>query len=146
MTNLLRSLRDNDSGAAIVEMALTAPILAVLLIGMVDMSRGYSAKLQLELLARRAKKLGDDGAREKLSEPAEVVRAEINRLASLLDEFLDMARPRQIERRPVSLAELFDEVSRLEEPLLQKSQVALTTRVEPPELSVRPPPCGDAAT
>jgi PAS domain S-box-containing protein len=96
-----------------------------------------AAKLQLELLGRRARKLGDERLRDVLGEPVEVVRAEINRLASLLDEFLDLARPRQIERKSVALAELFEEVSKLEQPVLEHHQVALSTRIEPTDLSVR---------
>lgn len=46
-------LRD-ESGASIIEMALMMPVLATLLIGMVDVSRGYSAKLQLEQAAQRS--------------------------------------------------------------------------------------------
>jgi PAS domain S-box-containing protein len=96
-----------------------------------------AAKLQLELLARRARKLPDGRAQGVLEAPVEVVRAEINRLASLLDEFLDLARPRQIERKPVALAELFDEVSKLEQPVLARHRVVLSTRTEPADLSVR---------
>jgi PAS domain S-box-containing protein len=95
-----------------------------------------AAKLQLELLARRARKLQDEHARDVLAEPTEVVRAEINRLASLLDEFLDLARPRQVERRPVPVAELFEEVSKLERLLLEGSRVQLTTQVEPIDLAL----------
>lgn len=43
----------DDRGASIVEMALAAPLLATMLVGMVDLSRGYSAKLQLEQAAQR---------------------------------------------------------------------------------------------
>jgi Flp pilus assembly protein TadG len=46
-------LRD-ESGASIIEMGLMMPVLATLLIGMVDLSRGYSAKLQLEQAAQRS--------------------------------------------------------------------------------------------
>lgn len=53
MTKLRALLRD-PSGATIIEMALVLPFLATLLIGMVDLSRGYSQKLQLEQAAQRA--------------------------------------------------------------------------------------------
>lgn len=49
MTRLLRS----EDGSSVIEMALAAPFLALLLIGTVDMSRGYSTKLQLEQIAQR---------------------------------------------------------------------------------------------
>ena len=47
-------LAQDDRGASIIELALVAPVLASLLIGMVDLSRAYSAKLQLEQAAQRA--------------------------------------------------------------------------------------------
>lgn len=50
----LRKLSRDERGASIIEMALTAPFLAALVIGMVDVSRGYNAKLQLEQAAQRA--------------------------------------------------------------------------------------------
>lgn len=53
MIRFARIARD-DRGASIIELALVAPILASLLIGMVDMSRAYSYKLNLEQSAQRA--------------------------------------------------------------------------------------------
>ncbi len=50
---ILRKLLRNERGSSAIEMALAAPFLAALLIGMVDLSRGYSAKLQLEQAAQR---------------------------------------------------------------------------------------------
>jgi Flp pilus assembly protein TadG len=47
-------LAKDDRGASIIELALVAPVLASLLIGMVDLSRAYSHKLQLEQAAQRA--------------------------------------------------------------------------------------------
>lgn len=54
MMSKLFALRRNERGAAVIEMALAAPILAMLLIGMVDLSRGYSSKLQLTQAAQRS--------------------------------------------------------------------------------------------
>ena len=48
------SLARDERGASIIEMAMVMPVLASLLIGMVDISRAYSAKLQLEQAANRA--------------------------------------------------------------------------------------------
>lgn len=42
-----------DRGAAIIEMGLVAPLLATLLLGMVDVARAYSSKLELEQAAQR---------------------------------------------------------------------------------------------
>jgi Flp pilus assembly protein TadG len=50
MTTLLR----HERGAAIIELALVAPILALTVIGIVDMSNAYSRKLALEQAAQRA--------------------------------------------------------------------------------------------
>ena len=50
----LASLRRDERGASVVEMALVAPFLATLIIGFVDVSRGYSSKLQLEQAAQRS--------------------------------------------------------------------------------------------
>lgn len=52
MRRLLPLSRD-ERGASTIEMALVAPFLATLVIGMVDVSRGYSARLQLEQVAQR---------------------------------------------------------------------------------------------
>jgi|KBSMisStandDraft_5_1062788.scaffolds.fasta_scaffold277666_2 Flp pilus assembly protein TadG len=50
----LRSLKLDDRGAAIIELALVAPVLALTIIGIVDMSNAYSRKLALEQGAQRA--------------------------------------------------------------------------------------------
>ncbi len=53
MKRLLKLGRD-QRGTTLIEMALVIPFLASLLIGMVDLSRGYSAKLKLEQAAHRS--------------------------------------------------------------------------------------------
>jgi Flp pilus assembly protein TadG len=50
----LKSLVRDESGASIIEMAMVLPVLSGLLIGMVDISRAYAAKLSLEQSAYRA--------------------------------------------------------------------------------------------
>jgi Flp pilus assembly protein TadG len=54
MIRRIENLARDESGASIIEMGLMLPILGSLLIGMVDISRAYSAKLQLEQSAHRA--------------------------------------------------------------------------------------------
>ena len=54
MNRLAAILRHDERGASVIEMALAAPILAAFLIGMIDLSRAYSAKLQLEQAAQRS--------------------------------------------------------------------------------------------
>ena len=54
---MIRSILTSSATSAarsIIELALVAPILASLLIGMVDISRAYSAKLPIEQAAQRA--------------------------------------------------------------------------------------------
>ena len=54
MMQKLRSLFADDRGTSLIEMALATPILAAVLMGMVDLSRAYSEKLQLEQATQRA--------------------------------------------------------------------------------------------
>jgi Flp pilus assembly protein TadG len=54
MTRSFHILARDERGASLIEMALLMPVLASMLIGMVDISRAYSAKLQLEQAAQRA--------------------------------------------------------------------------------------------
>ena len=49
-----RKICADERGAAVIELALVAPILALLMIGIVDMSNAYSRKLALEQGAQRA--------------------------------------------------------------------------------------------
>ncbi len=53
MKRLSHLFRD-ERGTSVIELALVAPILASLVIGMSDLSRAYSAKLQLEQAAQRS--------------------------------------------------------------------------------------------
>ncbi len=54
MSALLRKLLDDTRGAAIIELAMIAPVFAVMVIGIVDMSNAHSRKLALEQGAQRA--------------------------------------------------------------------------------------------
>ena len=54
MIRRIDTLARDERGASLIELALALPILASLLIGMVDISRAYSAKLQLSQAAYRA--------------------------------------------------------------------------------------------
>src|SRR5438105_12957938 len=47
-------LARDEHGASLVEMALVTPVLAGLLIGIVDISRAYSARVDLQQAAQRA--------------------------------------------------------------------------------------------
>jgi Flp pilus assembly protein TadG len=54
MSLRISKLLRNERGAAIIEMALVAPVLALGVIGIVDVSNAYSKKLALEQGAQRA--------------------------------------------------------------------------------------------
>lgn len=54
LSKQLRRLLGDARGAAVIEVALVAPIFGALIVGVVDLSRGYSAKLLLEQASQRA--------------------------------------------------------------------------------------------
>jgi Flp pilus assembly protein TadG len=54
MIRHIKSLARDEGGASIIEMAMVMPVLSGLLIGMIDISRAYAAKLSLEQSAYRA--------------------------------------------------------------------------------------------
>jgi len=54
MTWAAKMLRRDERGAAVIELALVAPFLALTIIGIVDVSNAYSRKLALEQGAQRA--------------------------------------------------------------------------------------------
>ena len=54
MMTRVRSLGRDERGTSLIEMALIAPLLAALLVGVVDISRGVSVKLQVEQAAQRS--------------------------------------------------------------------------------------------
>src|SRR5690242_2997078 len=54
MRFLPRKLLRSQKGAAIIELAMVAPVFALMTIGIVDMSNAYSRKLSLEQGAQRA--------------------------------------------------------------------------------------------
>lgn len=54
MRHFLNSIARDERGNSIVELALVAPILATMFVGMVDLSQAYSMKLELEQAAQRS--------------------------------------------------------------------------------------------
>jgi Flp pilus assembly protein TadG len=50
----MRNLIKNDRGAAIIELALIAPVFALMTIGVIDLANAYNRKLTLEQAAQRA--------------------------------------------------------------------------------------------
>lgn len=54
MIKRLKNLSRDDRGAVIVELAIVAPMIALLTVGIVDMSNGFSRKLKIEQAAQRS--------------------------------------------------------------------------------------------
>jgi len=54
MISLLRNLARSERGTVTIELAIVAPVLAVLIIGVTDISMAYSHKLEIEQGAQRA--------------------------------------------------------------------------------------------
>ena len=67
---MIEALRGEDRGTAVMELALVAPIFATMLIGMVDIGRGYSMKLQLEQAAQSSIEKVMNGQADKNSAAA----------------------------------------------------------------------------
>jgi Flp pilus assembly protein TadG len=74
MIRRLKQLARNKSGAAVIELALAAPILAMMVIGVTDISIAYGKKLQLEQAAQRAiEKVGQTTGEDT---PADTIKEE----------------------------------------------------------------------
>ena len=54
MIRKLRTLARDNRGTAVVELAVVAPMIALLTVGIVDMSNGFSRKLKIEQAAQRS--------------------------------------------------------------------------------------------
>ncbi len=100
-----------------------------------------AAKLQLEIMARAARRIGDVELEGALTSRAEIVKSELMRLSRLLDEFLGLARPQQLAMRPVDLFAVIAEVIELQEPVAQGAGIRLGKVVGEGALFVH----GDAA-
>jgi two-component system sensor histidine kinase HydH len=89
-----------------------------------------AASLQLTVLERRLKRLPN--LPNDLFEPLGIVQSEIKRLASFLDDFLQFARPRDLARTSVDVAQLVRDVVELLRP--QAAAAHLTIESELAEL------------
>lgn len=81
------------------------------------------AQLHLTFIQRAMAKAGESNP--DMEEAVGVVRGEIDRLSSLVNEFLDFARPTRIDRQPVVLQELVTRVSRLVDGDAKQSKLEL---------------------
>jgi PAS domain S-box-containing protein len=89
-----------------------------------------AASLQLQLLKRRATKIEDAALRAKLGEPVELVIVELGRLTTMLDDFLGLARPQEVEPEHIDVQGLVRDVTRLQAPLCAEHGITLDEEVE----------------
>jgi len=90
-----------------------------------------AAKLQLELLSRAIGRVDDEALRAGMMERRRIVGEEIARLSRMLDEFLDLARPRHGPSRSVALDSVIEDVVHLQAPLAESAGVSLRAEIAP---------------
>lgn len=93
-----------------------------------------AASLQLEILGRRAEQMSRNGEAENLRHRVTIVKAELNRLSVLLDEFLGLVRPAQVVHDSVDVGELITQVHVLHKDVAK--QRALTMNADAPDAPV----------
>ena len=90
-----------------------------------------AAKLQLELLERRLHRNGPD---PRLIEPTELAQSEIERLTTLLNEFLVFARPPELHSQEHDVVAIARQVVDLEQVAAQQRGVTLALDAEPAQV------------
>jgi signal transduction histidine kinase len=83
-----------------------------------------AAALQLTVLERRVQKLRRDD-QPRLLEPLHLVRDEIRRLDHILEDFLQFARPREFQPRPVEVSTVLTKVLDLLEGEAERQSITL---------------------
>lgn len=94
-----------------------------------------AAALQLELIDRSARNVDDEALRSRLEQRVEIVRAELARLSSMLNDFLSLSRPAALAFEERDLRALIESVEELQRPLIEAAGVKLT--VELPDEALR---------
>ncbi len=89
-----------------------------------------AAGLQLSVLERRIERL-EPALKPLLLEPLRLVRDEIRRLDHMLEDFLQLAKPRELVARPVDLSALVGRVLDLLEKDAERRGVKLERRLAP---------------
>jgi len=127
--NALRHVRAQEEKRQLTKRALVAEKLAAvgtLTAGLSHEIRNplNAASLQLAVLERRIHKLPKT-KQAALNEPLLLVKDEIRRLERILDDFMQFARPSDIEKQPLQLEEVLKRVIALLQPEAQKRNIAL---------------------
>jgi len=87
-----------------------------------------AASLQLELIKRGLPKL--DAPTRRLSDRVGVVELELSRLTALLNDFLNLARPKMMAREPVDMGRLFADVIELQQAAAAQHGVSISQHVD----------------
>lgn len=90
-----------------------------------------AAMLQLELMERASRKSNDPAVQKGIGDRVRLVRSDLARLSTLLDEFLGLARPRHFERSRFELAALLSDVKSLQEPVASAASIEMKLEVAP---------------
>ncbi|TMQ22605.1 MAG: hypothetical protein E6J90_12030 [Deltaproteobacteria bacterium] len=90
-----------------------------------------AAKLQLELLERRLNRTMAD---PRLTEPTELAQKEIDRLTTLLNEFLVFARPPELHPQEHDVVAILRQVVDLEQIAAEARGITLTVDAAPPQV------------
>jgi two-component system, sporulation sensor kinase E len=83
-----------------------------------------SLHIHLQLMERSVQKL-DDGAKAELEESIEVARSEVNRLDSIVTQFLKAIRPSRPQLRPENVNTIVEEAVRFFSPELQNREIVV---------------------
>lgn len=94
-----------------------------------------AAALQLELIVRSARRVEEGSLRDRIEERVEIVRTELARLSSMLNDFLSLSRPAALSLEEKDLRDIIESVEALQRPLLEAEGIEL--RVDLPETPVR---------
>ena len=90
-----------------------------------------AAKLQLELLERRLRRQNDD---PRFIEPTELAQKELERLTTLLNEFLVFARPPELHAQEHDVVAIVRQVVDLERIAVEQRGASLDLTAEPPQI------------
>jgi len=93
--------------------------------------------MQAQLVLRRASRNADQPARSLLK-PVELIFAEVQRLDSLIKEFMDFSREQRLNLKPVRLSHFLEQVVGLWQPVAAARDIGLTIDIpdDMPALSV----------
>ncbi|MDH3202219.1 MAG: protoglobin domain-containing protein [Myxococcales bacterium] len=89
-----------------------------------------AAMLQLDVLQRNAKSVGEAPIRRRIERRTNLVQDELRRLSMLLDDFLNLARARGFEPVACDASELLSEVIELRRPEIQSQGIEVVADLD----------------